>query len=150
MRNETFSSGNILGFTAFALAGVGVYAAIDNQWKISAACGGGALLCLYAGYSLLKNRLSEKHDDEKREAIWRETDSLHERINKLEDSIESKVNQTQFGDTVRGIEESLVNLRRDQGMDFDAVYRHISDEMRDVHQRIDSGVSETACVGKRK
>lgn len=134
MRDSNFGVDSVLNFAGFAAAGVAAYAAFDGKWKITAIAAGAGLLCLYASVQTLKDRLNQKKKEEDFDTIWRENDHVHERINNLEQDINRK------------IENNLEDIHRD----FDAVYRHISEEMREVHCRMDSVESETACSSKRK
>lgn len=152
MRDSNFGVDTVLNFAGFAAAGVAAYAAFDGKWKITAIAAGAGLLCLYGAVQTLKDHLNEKKKEEDFDTIWRENDHVHERINKLEDRLDKCVSvttiETVVGDINRKIETQIVDTQHD----FDAVYRHISDESREIHSRIDEVSSDcvTACSSKRK
>lgn len=144
------STDTVLNFAGFAAAGVAAYGAFDGKMKIAAIAAGAGLLCLYGSVQLLKEKLAEKKADEERDQMWRENDNIHERINTVEERVNRRVDQSNFDDVVRDIYAKIENTHRDFGLDQDAVYRHISEECREIHNRIDSVESGTACSSKRK
>lgn len=154
MRNSNFGVDTVLNFAGFAAAGVAAYAAFDGEWKITAIAAGAGLLCLYGAVQTLKDRLNQKKKEEEFETVWRENDAIYDRISKLEDRLDTtadkSVTVSTFDGAIQDIHRKIEDNRDEVYRDFDAVYRHISDEMREVHCRMDSVESETACSGKRK
>lgn len=144
------STDTVLNFAGFAAAGVAAYGAFDGKMKIAAIAAGAGLLCLYGSVQLLKEKLAEKKAEEERDQMWRENENIHERINAVEQRINRRVDQSTFDDTVRDIHSKIEDIQRDIGLDQDAVYRHIAEESRDIHSRIDSVECGTACTSKRK
>jgi hypothetical protein len=154
MRNNNFSVDTVLNFAGFAAAGVAVYAAFDGNLKITAIAAGTGLLCLYGAVQSLKDRLSDKKKEEEFETVWRENDHVHERISKLEERLDSVVNKgvsaITFDGEIQNIHSKIDNTYGDVSRDFDAVYRHISDEVREINYRLDAVDSGSACSSKRK
>jgi len=144
------STDTVLNFAGFAAAGVAAYGAFDGNMKIAAIAAGAGLLCLYGSVRLLKDKLAEKKSDEDRDQMWRENDNIHERINTVEERLTRRVDQSTFDDAVRDIHNNIDNIRRDISLDNDAIYRHISEECREIHSRIDLAECGTACTSKRK
>ena len=153
MRDSNFGVDTVLNFAGFAAAGVAAYSAFDGKWKITAIAAGAGLLCLYGAVQILKDRLNEKKKEEDFDTIWRENDHVHERINKLEDRLDTVMNNgvstNTFDGAIQDLHQKIDNNSDNTSRDFDAVYRHIGDEMREVNYRIDSVDIGTACSGKR-
>lgn len=151
MRDSNFSVDTVLNFAGFAAAGVAAYSAFDGEWKITAIAAGAGLLCLYGAVQNLKDRLNDKKKQEDFDTIWRENDLVHERINKLEERLDGCVTQNTFDGCIKDVYSKISETERDNGLNFDAVYRHITDEVSDINTRIENCDSvETACYSKRK
>lgn len=151
MRN--IGTDTILNFAGFAAAGVAAYAAFDSKWKITAIAAGAGLLCLYGSVQLLKDKLAENKAEEERDQMWRENDNIHERINKVESRIDTCVAARDHSDDLRGIYDSIEEIKRDNRADVDAIYRYIdvkADEINRTIEGIDCAYTGTACGSKRK
>ena len=151
MIDKNFGVNSIFSVLGIASTGVGVYAlATEQSTTVVATAGAAAILCFYGAYRAVESRLEKVAEDEDRNERWRENDELHQRISKVEDRIDGLVTQNAFNNAVRETNESISSLRTDTNLDNEAVYRHISEEVRELNHRIDGVESGHACVEKRK
>lgn len=146
----------ILSYAGFASAGVAAYAFFANgNTNIAFAAAGASLLCFYGAFRASMAELEAKNRQEDFDSVWSENNRLWDRTNELEDMIQNCVKKRDFDDNIR-----------DNGHDFDAVYRHIQAtnddnmrtlqaEMDGIQRRVDAvedsfaSACETACSGKR-